>query len=454
MKEMQYRFFDSGGLKIVKEEEERTLSFTISDDTNDRYREIMNAKGCDLTNYLKNPVVLWCHNHSIPVIGRGYGTKVKEKSIFSKVEFCPNEFSIGIYELYKRGFMKGVSIGFLPKPDGTEELNPKDNVGAIRKHNEWELLEYSMVPVGANPNALMTATKELSLPPILVKSIEDWSKQQEGFCKKYFETALPIDACKECGEIKVYDMQGNEPVVQDNPVIVGDLKLENGEIAPLLTDEEVKLLLEEKPYENEHSCRLEDPKQFDKFTRKNCEQKHDGKCIDVIYGIKANKSKIQALRYNKEVWTEAGAKSHCKTREGKFEAAKKEIVIDAQNEAEIILTAEEFRTLIGDMKQIKIVNATPDTIVKIVTNLSKEAKIRLVDLLKEDASDIDIEAIINEDKVEVDLDSIQIPETGLENSGKEITISDEEIEMMIDKSSKLIGDILAGEFRKKLGIVD
>jgi ATP-dependent Clp protease, protease subunit len=82
------------------------------------------------------------------------------------------------------------------------------------------------------------------------------------------------------------------------------------------------------PYENEHSCRLEEPGQYKRFTRGECDQKHDGKCIDVIYGWKTEdgeeKSEIQALRYDKEVWTEASARSHCKSRGGMFEAAKKE----------------------------------------------------------------------------------------------------------------------------------
>lgn len=54
----------------------------------------------------------------------------------------------------------------------------------------------------------------------------------------------------------------------------------------------------------------------------NCDQKHDGKCIDVIYGKKGGSVEIQALRYPKGSWTAASAGSHCKSRGGKFEAAK------------------------------------------------------------------------------------------------------------------------------------
>jgi len=77
------------------------------------------------------------------------------------------------------------------------------------------------------------------------------------------------------------------------------------------------------PYPNEHSCRLEDPDKYDRFARKNCAQKSDGKCIDVIYGIKGGKSEIQALRYPKSVWTESAARTHCKLHKGFFEPAAK-----------------------------------------------------------------------------------------------------------------------------------
>lgn len=75
------------------------------------------------------------------------------------------------------------------------------------------------------------------------------------------------------------------------------------------------------PYPNEHSCRLEDPGKYEKFNRENCGQKHEGKCIDVIYGIKSGKSELQALRYKKDIWDEDDARAHCKSRKGKFEPA-------------------------------------------------------------------------------------------------------------------------------------
>ena len=81
------------------------------------------------------------------------------------------------------------------------------------------------------------------------------------------------------------------------------------------------------PLENWHSCRLLDPAKFDGFAQKACAEKHDGKCITHNYGLYDDEDKaseLQALRYKTTVWTEASAKSHCKSKDGTFEPASDE----------------------------------------------------------------------------------------------------------------------------------
>jgi len=80
--------------------------------------------------------------------------------------------------------------------------------------------------------------------------------------------------------------------------------------------------------DNFHSCRLTPPN-YDSYAYAKDAQKHDGKGIDVVYGISGKganrKSRIQALRYDRRVWTEASARAHCKGRGGKFDPAKGEM---------------------------------------------------------------------------------------------------------------------------------
>ncbi|KKM14747.1 hypothetical protein LCGC14_1703000 [marine sediment metagenome] len=78
---------------------------------------------------------------------------------------------------------------------------------------------------------------------------------------------------------------------------------------------------EEKPFPNEHACRLKNPDQYNEIKRVNCFKKSAGKCLDYIFGIKDNKSEVQSMRYKKKTWTASDAKSHCKGKGGSFEAA-------------------------------------------------------------------------------------------------------------------------------------
>jgi hypothetical protein len=83
-----------------------------------------------------------------------------------------------------------------------------------------------------------------------------------------------------------------------------------------------------------------DPSDFDKFARKNCFRKVDGKCVDYIFGIKDDKTHLQALRFNKDIWTEEGAKGVCERAGGKFDAAKPPKSLDPPAEENIDVQPE------------------------------------------------------------------------------------------------------------------
>jgi len=79
------------------------------------------------------------------------------------------------------------------------------------------------------------------------------------------------------------------------------------------------------PFPNEHSCRMVSPKEFDRFRRVNNHHKENKKPVDVIFGIKEGKSKIQAYRYRTKHWSANDAKSRCKSHGGiLFEPASKQ----------------------------------------------------------------------------------------------------------------------------------
>jgi len=106
------------------------------------------------------------------------------------------------------------------------------------------------------------------------------------------------------------------------------------------------------PYENEHSCRLKPPN-YKKYARKNCYKKHDGKCIDFVFGvIGPDESELQSMRYPIDVWSESDAKAHCKEHEGTFEAAKEKESIDDSVERRYLPIQEMRASKTDDGKMV------------------------------------------------------------------------------------------------------
>ena len=92
----------------------------------------------------------------------------------------------------------------------------------------------------------------------------------------------------------------------------------------MATDEDFEKAYVEifKPYPNEHACRLKPPTGYQRMRRQNAKLQHDGKPIDVIFGVREDgSSEIQAFRYPKDKWMAPAAETHCQEHDGAFEAA-------------------------------------------------------------------------------------------------------------------------------------
>lgn len=137
-------------------DEERTIVGTITTNAVDRYGEIVEPDGAILDAYLKNPVVLLNHMSWMPAVGRCLWIKPQGKGLVAKTQFADTDAGRDVYELYKGGFMKAWSIGFLPVKweDGNTDSG---KMKWRRRFTQWELLEYSAVTVPANPEAVSKA---------------------------------------------------------------------------------------------------------------------------------------------------------------------------------------------------------------------------------------------------------------------------------------------------------
>src|SRR5262249_27024500 len=99
-----------------------TLDFIVSDETLDRYDEVIVASGWKLDNYLRNPVFQNSHQYGdiIYTIGRALTTEVRTMQgrtvLYQRVEFATEANPIAkiAYNLYKGRFLNAVSVGFIP----------------------------------------------------------------------------------------------------------------------------------------------------------------------------------------------------------------------------------------------------------------------------------------------------------------------------------------------------
>jgi HK97 family phage prohead protease len=135
------------------------LDFVVSDETLDRYGEVIVADGWDLRHYRANPVFQNAHNYGsvLDTIGRAVITEVRNGKLWQRIEFAieANPLARVAYGLYKGGFLKAVSVGFLPLEweEGTAKTPWR------RRYLRQELLEVSAVGIPANPNALLMGVR-------------------------------------------------------------------------------------------------------------------------------------------------------------------------------------------------------------------------------------------------------------------------------------------------------
>ena len=137
----------------VEEESASPMTFVISSEEVDRHGDVVLTQGWRLQSYRRNPVFLWAHDYSRPVIGRAVSVWTEPGQLLARMEFAPTDFAREVASLYRSGYQQGVSVGF--KPLRYEERRD-GRTGAFLgiRFLEQELLEVSAVPVPANRQAL------------------------------------------------------------------------------------------------------------------------------------------------------------------------------------------------------------------------------------------------------------------------------------------------------------
>ena len=141
----------------------------------DRVGDVVMPAGLrNAEEFLKNPVVLWAHQRGMPPIGRCRSLEVRGDRVIAETQFARGvPFAEDVFKLYEQGILRGWSIGFLP-------VRTRPLRSGVR-YEEWDLLEYSAVPVPENPAALTLAVAkglitDDSLRRMLIQTVDVFSE--------------------------------------------------------------------------------------------------------------------------------------------------------------------------------------------------------------------------------------------------------------------------------------
>jgi HK97 family phage prohead protease len=143
-----------GSVVRLVEPGSRTRRFCFSDGSVDRMGDVIDVRGWETADFLRNPVCLYAHDSSAPPVGKVVNIFVSGDRLMGDIHFAPPEvyeFADTIFKLIDGGYLNSVSVGFLPLE--FEFADDRRGINFLRQ----TLLEISIVPVPANAQALIEA---------------------------------------------------------------------------------------------------------------------------------------------------------------------------------------------------------------------------------------------------------------------------------------------------------
>lgn len=157
--------------KMESDDQEGTVVGWGSRPTIDRDKELIEPDAWNLDNYRKNPVLLLCHNYSMPPVGKCLWVKASPQGLRFKAQFAKTERGRECYSLYKDGVMNAFSVGFRPRPGGVIDNPASEKYKGVRRvFTDVDLMEISCVPIPANSDAL---AEHVKAGKIITKQLQD-----------------------------------------------------------------------------------------------------------------------------------------------------------------------------------------------------------------------------------------------------------------------------------------
>ena len=138
--------------------QKRQSEFVISSEAVDAHGTVFKLDGWNFDRFDQNPVVFYVHDKSNPnpdlLIGTGEVFREGDQ-IIGRVTYEPatlNPLAEKVFQKVQHGTLRMASVGFNPLEArfGTEEGEDPD----VLYFTKQELREFSIVPIGSNPDAL------------------------------------------------------------------------------------------------------------------------------------------------------------------------------------------------------------------------------------------------------------------------------------------------------------
>ena len=214
------------------DEANHEIIFTATSDTLDRDSErvIPRSFEKDMGFYDENPVVLYGHDHRLPAVGKCTDHEFSDADLKMQVKFAVDENPMAalLWGLYKSGYMRMTSVGFIPiewSDDAEEKLEGQSGLTFIRN----ELIELSLVNVGSNRFALSDLPAEIKGDPLMADA---YARMVEG--GNTHKTKSIVSAME---FIAVPETTGGLPINLNVRVSDNDTKEVNTEMATQLSEE-------------------------------------------------------------------------------------------------------------------------------------------------------------------------------------------------------------------------
>lgn len=127
---------------------EGVLEAVVTTSAEDRHGENILTDGIDTKRYMENPVVLYGHDYYGLPIGKTIKLTEQKNKMKARFQLATDilPFAKTVYDMVKAGYINAVSIGGIVKRWSDD----------YRTIEEMEMLEFSIVSIPANPEALVT----------------------------------------------------------------------------------------------------------------------------------------------------------------------------------------------------------------------------------------------------------------------------------------------------------